>query len=177
MDGLTPHHESVRKLSQSLTIPIKVMLRPHGGGFVYSDEDMNTIRKDIVIFKKWGIKQFVFGALSYGALDIDCIHQVCQWISPYTMTVHKAIDLSHDPISDIGLLKSIDNVTHILTSGGAMTAQEGICTLLRMKETAGDEIDIIPAGNITHNNISELHQILRCKIYHGRAIVKTEREV
>lgn len=175
LDGLTPVHESVRKLSQSLPIPIKVMLRPHDNGFVYSEDDMNNIRKDIEIFKQWGIKQFVFGALAGDVLDIDCILQVCQWISPHTMTIHKAIDLSRDPISDIRLLKSIDNVSHILSSGAAQTAHQGINTLIRMKQVAGEEIDIIPAGKITYKNINELHQILACKIYHGREIVQMTR--
>lgn len=172
LDGLTPDHESVRKLVETLTIPIKVMLRPHDNGFVYSEDDMNRIREDINIFQQWGINQFVFGALADDALDIDCIHQVCQWIAPHTMTIHKAIDLSRDPISDIRLLKSIDNISHILSSGGAQTAKQGISTLIRMKEAAGEEIDIIPAGRITHKNIKELHQLLDCKIYHGRAIVQ-----
>ena len=152
------------------------MLRPHDNGFVYSEDDMNTIREDISIFQQWGIRQFVFGALADHVLDIDCIYQVCQWISPHTMTIHKAIDLSRDPLSDIRLLKSIDNVSHILSSGGAETAHQGISTLIRMKEAAGKDIDIIPAGKITHKNISELHQLLDCKTYHGRSIVPIKDE-
>ena len=88
-----------------------------------------------------------------------------------TYTVHKVIDETHDPVEEVIRLKALKSVKYILSSGGSKTAREGQETLRRMIIAGGDEITIIAAGSITHENFNEIHGLIRAKIYHGKKIV------
>jgi len=51
-DGLTPDHETIKKVKEELTIPIRVIIRPRAGDFVYSEGEINTIKSSIDFCKK-----------------------------------------------------------------------------------------------------------------------------
>ena len=40
------------------------MIRPRGGNFVYSDDEFERMKKDIILFKNAGADGFVFGILT-----------------------------------------------------------------------------------------------------------------
>ena len=87
------------------------------------------------------------------------------------VTVHKAIDLSSDPESDIHALKGIAGVDSVLTSGGATMAIDGVAKIMAIQKLAEGNINIIAAGRITAENVEELHRELGLRAYHGRRIV------
>lgn len=51
-------------LKQYVKIPVYVMIRPRGGDFLYSDEEVQVMRKDIELMKKHGADGLVLGALT-----------------------------------------------------------------------------------------------------------------
>lgn len=171
LDGLSPSPELVKSTIENIPIHIKVMLRTHNNGFSCSISDLDVILTEIDFLRDIGIKEVVFGAIKADKLDIDLIEKVCKWAFPMTMTIHKAIDTSSDIIGDCKRLLDVKGVTSILSSGGHPTAIEGIDMLKQMKEACGDQIGLIPAGRITHENVDDIHRILQCNVYHGRRIV------
>ena len=46
------------------------MVRPRTGDFVYSEEEVNVMLQDISVFKEYGVRGVVFGALTVAG-DID----------------------------------------------------------------------------------------------------------
>ena len=50
--GTTPNLETVRKVRQILTIDLFVMIRPRGGNFVYSGEEIEKMIKDFEKYRE-----------------------------------------------------------------------------------------------------------------------------
>ena len=173
-DGLTPSRDLIKTVLKELSIPVKVMVRPRKGDFVYNKDDVNDIRRDISLCQSLGVSEIVFGATNSGQLDIELIQKVANWSKDMQITIHKAIDTVIDPFLDIEKLKPIPNVKSILSSGQSQTAWEGIDTLLKMKDYCGTKINLIAAGKVTSSNINEIHNKLDLTHYHGRRIVNLE---
>ncbi len=172
LEGLTPPPSLVRKITQQLTIPVKVMIRPREGNFLYSFEEFDLMKEQVRKMKDMGIGQIVTGILTKeNAIDFERLILLAEMASPMLLTFHKAIDIVVDRQWAVQNLKKIKNLKYILTSGGASTAWKGREELLRMKEWAGTDINIIAAGSVTYENLDQIHQYLNLNYYHGRKIV------
>lgn len=51
-------------VKQYVKIPVYVMIRPRGGDFLYSDQEVEVMRKDIELMKSHGADGLVLGALN-----------------------------------------------------------------------------------------------------------------
>ena len=169
--GTTPSHENIRLCSEILKIPVFVMIRPRGGNFVYSDDELEMMRSEIIMCKELRIPGVVLGILTpENQIDIERTRELVKLASPMQVTFHKAFDEAPDfsqALEDV-----IATGAHrILTSGTKATATEGTGILNRLIEQAGGRITIVAAGRITTENIGELSQLIKTTEFHGRKIV------
>ena len=51
-------------IKERVTVPVFVMIRPRGGDFMYTEEEINVMVQDILALKKAGADGFVFGVLN-----------------------------------------------------------------------------------------------------------------
>ncbi len=172
LEGLTPPVKFIQTAISSLSIPIKVMIRPRGGNFIYTRNELSTMEGEIEQCKSIGVPEVVFGVLDHqNRINIDVTTRLAQLATPMKVTFHKAIDRSTQIIHSLEKLKSIKEVNSILTSGGYATAVEGKNVIKKMIQIAGDKLTIIPAGKITNQNLHEVHNTIGASEYHGRRIV------
>ncbi|MCF8298337.1 MAG: hypothetical protein K9J13_12395 [Saprospiraceae bacterium] len=172
LDGLTPERDLIKQLHKTLKIPIKVMVRPRAGNFIYSDSEINEMETTIKFCKKLGVFGVVFGILNKKQeLDIERIIHLSKLAKPMNVCIHKAIDETEDILKETLKLCNIAEVDAILTSGKAATAMEGSFLLQEMIKISKNKLTVIPAGKITNENIDQLHRLLKAKEYHGRRIV------
>ena len=172
LDGLTPTEDMIIEAVNLLQIPIKVIIRPREGDFVYNASEMEVMMHSIDCCKANNVEGVVFGVLDgNGSLDLQAIALLAEKAAPMKVTIHKAIDQIDDPIQAIKDLKSLGNVHSVLTSGKAPTADEGQEMIKQMIEVAGDSLDIIVAGKVRHNNLEYLHKKINAREYHGRNIM------
>ena len=171
-DGLTPDYKLVRAVINSVLIPVKIMVRPRKGNFIYSDEEMVQIKDQISTFKSIGVTQIVFGALNkHRVVDIDHTKRAIEWSYPMQITFHKAIDYSNNYFDDIESLINLGGIDSILTSGKASTAKAGSSILREAIKNYGEDIKIISAGKITDKNLNNIHKLINGKYYHGKNIL------
>ena len=171
-DGLTPDTTLTEKTLETISIPLKVMIRHRKGDFFYDKSDMSIIRNQINSMKLIGIKHIVFGSLTHlNRINLEQIKMVSEWAYPMNVTYHKAIDLSENFFEDTELLLQFKNVKSLLTSGQASTAEKGYLTLKRLLADFGKNIKIISAGSITDKNLNKIHNMIRGRHYHGRKIL------
>jgi len=171
-DGLTPSEDLIREVNQRLKIPVKVMIRPREGDFVYTRAEVNQMRSSIEFCKKEKVFGVVFGTLNdSGELDLDIIRELTEASLPLEVTIHKAIDLTSDLLASVKALLLIPGIHSVLSSGKFPTALEGIHTLQDMIAATEKQIEIIVAGKVTELNIDSLHKSLGAPAYHGRRIV------
>ena len=171
-DGLTPDTALTEKTLETISIPLKVMIRHRKGDFFYDKSDISIIRNQINSMKLIGIKHIVFGSLTHlNRINLEQIKMVSEWAYPMNVTYHKAIDLSKNFFEDTELLLQFKNVKSVLTSGQASTAEKGYLTLKRLLADFGKNIKIISAGSITDKNLNKIHNMIRGRYYHGRKIL------
>ena len=61
--GLTPSHGLTRAAVQRSGLPVHVLLRPRGGDFLYTDDEFNLMREDLLHARTLGASGFVLGIL------------------------------------------------------------------------------------------------------------------
>ena len=168
--GTTPNLETVKEVRQILTIDLFVMIRPRGGNFVYSGEEIEKMKKSIVEMKNVGVDGFVFGILN----EDDLIHQqknkeLVELAKPFPCTFHRAFDEVFD--YEKALEDVIDcGFSTILTSGTKSNVIEGIQILKQLVEKASNRITIMPGGGLRSSNSIELKKVLNTNFYHSSAI-------
>lgn len=172
LDGITPSAQLIAECVNGLNIPVKVMIRPHGGTFRYSEEELEEMEGSIAQARKLGAFGVVFGFLnSDNTIDLPTTRRFKKCAKGLGITFHKAIDRTSDPVEAVRQLHALGTALTVLSSGGAPTASEGIDTLRAMMKAGEDLISILPAGKITQENWQQLHKELGASAYHGRRIV------
>ena len=172
LDGLTPKIDVVNKIIKEVSIPIKVMIRPRSGNFVYNEFETLKMEQEINQFKSIGVKEFVIGALTQtNTIDTEKISRLCSKIYPLTSTFHKAIDYTQDLINQIKSLSKFKEIGSILTSGGKKTAFDGKYKLNEIIKKFCDRFQVIAAGSITNMNLELLKNEIYTNEFHGKEIV------
>jgi copper homeostasis protein len=171
-DGLTPSFELMQKTCLALKIPVMVMIRQRPGNFVYSEDEIDQMKSEIDLAKKAGAFGVVFGLLtSDNKIDVKNTRVLAEYAQPLPVTFHKAIDEMENPVEGVTVLKEISGIKRILTSGGKPTALEGLKTIRKMIEVAGEQITILVAGKVLDSNVKEIQKLTGAKELHGRKIV------
>lgn len=171
LGGTTPSIENIRLCSEELNIPVFVMIRPRGGNFVYSEEELETMKAEIRECKKFGADGVVLGILTpENQIDVEHTRQLVELAHPMQVTFHKAFDEAPDyrqALEDV----IATGANRILTSGTKETAAEGVEILNHLIKQARGRIIIVAAGRITTENMEELSTIIKTGEFHGRKIV------
>jgi copper homeostasis protein len=173
-DGLTPSRELTAQCVYYLTIPVMAMVRPRGGNFVYSEEEIKQMEAEIEFFKQAGVAGVVFGLLTNeGKIDIDNTSRLAKLAFPLEVTFHKAIDYTDDLLKSFQELNEIEGIPRVLTSGGMDTAWNGREVLKQMQRLPDRKIKIIAAGKVLPENRIEIAKYTGIVELHGKRIVSS----
>ena len=154
LDGLTPDFEIAKKTINKLKIPVFILIRPREGDFVYSDEEFELMKSDIVKFKEMGCKGIVSGVLkSDNNIDLIRTKELIELSKPTEFTFHRAFDKIINPLNGMEQLINI-GVNRILTSGQKETAAEGVELIKKLNQSAKGRIKIMPGSGIKLNNVN-----------------------
>ena len=171
LDGTTPSEELIRAVKKALKIPIRVMIRPRGGDFIYTPVELDQMRQSILLCQEIGVDGVVLGILNKDhELDLEAMRPLIELAKPLNVVIHKAIDDTRDTFASMQQLQSLKGVNAILTSGKAPSALAGADVLRRMTQHQKD-LRIIVAGGVTKDNRDEIHQLIGASQYHGKRIV------
>ena len=170
--GVTPDYDMLAEVLRECSIPVKVMIRPRGGSFVHTDMEFERTKQEVIYCKENGVTEVVFGFLTPdNQIDINRTRTLAKLAFPMQITFHKAIDDTVDILAAVDILRTIPQITGILTSGGCATAMEGISVLKEMKMRCGKEISLSVAGKVTEDNLAFLSEEIGAREYHGKLIV------
>ena len=171
--GTTPSYGTIYLATQNINIPIAVIIRPRGGDFVYSNDEFEIMKKDIVICKELGVETVVFGILSKeNKIDIERTKELIDLASGLKVTFHMAFDEIDDKFEALNQLISM-NVDRVLTKGCKTCALDGKNTLKNLVEKSDNRITILVGGGVTYKNYKELSNYIGCNEMHGSKIVGT----
>jgi len=172
--GVTPKLADFILLKSKIHIQIYVMIRPRGGSFVYSNEEFEQMKNDILEFKNAGADGFVFGILTENK-EVNFIQnkELVQLANPLPCTFHRAFDDIKDQMKALDILIECGFKT-ILTSGNAKNAMEGLSSLKDLALKANNKICIMPGGGVRANNIELLKENITTNWFHSSAVLQNE---
>jgi copper homeostasis protein len=159
--GLTPSAGLIataveRAAAASAPSFVHVLVRPRGGGFVYDDDELDLILRDIRVARSLGAAGVVVGALTDAdALDLGAIAAFVDAADGLDVTVHRAVDAASHPVAAVAALAGT-GVRRVLTSGGAIDCRTGRDALARMASEAGGAIEIMAGGGVDVGDIPML---------------------
>jgi copper homeostasis protein len=154
--GLAPSEDLMRTARAKVKLPIFTMIRPRGGNFTYSAQELAHMHRDIAAAKRLGMDGIVLGLLTKDRrVDIVGTRELLKAAEPLPITFHRAFDDAAD--LDAALEDVIEvGAARILTSGGAATAPAGIKRLAGLVAAARDRIVIVPGGGINPSNVLQV---------------------
>jgi len=153
LDGLTPDYESAKRTIDTLDIPVFILIRPRGGDFIYSHEEFELMKRDILKFKKMGCKGIVSGVLNDdNTIDIKKTKELVELSRPLEFTFHRAFDKVNNPLNEIENLIEL-GIDRVLTSGQKEKAIDGLVLLKQLNSISKNRIKIMPGSGINKSNI------------------------
>ena len=126
MGGLTPYADLLRQIKAEISLPVRCLMRPRAGDFLYTQEEIDLLCRQITALRAAGADGFVIGALT-PAGDLDVSRDLC---GTYRAAAALGIDT-------------------VLTSGGAESCRKGtaqLAALLRLRDTLNGPEILIGAG-------------------------------
>jgi copper homeostasis protein len=167
--GTTPSYGAIRQAREKTSIDLYPIIRPRAGNFLYDQEEMEVIRKDIAICKELGCNGISVGVLlSNAEIDKERLKRIVDWAHPMKVTFHRAFDFTPDP------LRSLEDIIEcgcerILTSGQETVAVDGLDTLAKLVKSAAGRIIIMPGAGIRASNIERVVRKTGASEYHTSA--------
>ena len=147
--GLTPYEELLRQIRAESSVPVRCLMRPRGGDFLYTPEEIRLMGRQMEQLAGAGADGFVIGCLTAdGELDRDAMTYLRDCAGGKGLTLHRCIDVSRDP--EKTYLDAMElGIDTVLTSGCASSCLKGlevIGRLLQLREQyRGPEV-LVGAG-------------------------------
>jgi len=154
--GLTPSIATLEAVLGAVDpSTVNVLVRPRGGGFVYSADEVALVTADIRACVDRGAGGVVVGALTAdGRLDVGTLRRWRDAAGSATLVFHRAVDAAADPSAVFDALVA-EGVDRVLTSGGAARALDGLETLAAFAARSGD-VELMAGGGVQPADVAAL---------------------
>jgi copper homeostasis protein len=167
--GTTPAYGYLVKAREMLHIPVYPIIRPRGGNFVYTDDEFECIKKDILLCKKIGYDGVVIGFLLVtGEVDKKRTALVAELAWPMGVTFHRAFDRTPEPYAALETIIEC-GCERVLTSGQVPAAPDGATLIKKLIEAAGERTIIMPGSGVRSANLQQLINDTGATEYHSSA--------
>ncbi|NVY96025.1 copper homeostasis protein CutC [Lactobacillus sp. DCY120] len=178
--GTTPSAGVIQQTlayTKAQKIPVVVMIRPRGGDFVYSADELAIMEADLQTAADLGVENVTFGALTReGQLDLPAMTTLIARAKKAKMKI--VMHMAYDALTPSAQPQAIDwlveqGVQRILTHGGPLTTPITKLTksLRRTMDLAAGRIEILPGGGITSQNVAAITTNLGLQQAHGTRII------
>lgn len=167
--GTTPSYGMIKTAREKTSLLLYPIIRPRGGDFLYSDEEFDVMKKDILLCRELQCDGVVIGLLQKdGSIDKDRTATLVDIAYPLGVTFHRAFDRTANPF------EALEDVIEtgcerILTSGLKPTAPEGSDTIAALVRQANDRIIIMPGSGVRSGNIAALARKTQSTQFHSSA--------
>lgn len=154
--GTTPSYGMIVQSKMQLEIPFFPIIRPRGGDFVFTRDEFQIMREDVLCCREMGCKGIVIGMLRKDStIDMERCAELISLAGEMEITFHRAFDRC------FSMERSLEDLVElgchrVLTSGGKEIAPDGTEKLRSLVRQAGFRIKIMPGSGITHRNLQKI---------------------
>jgi copper homeostasis protein len=145
------------------------MIRPRGGDFIYSGDELEIMKHDIRTCRDLGCDGVVFGMLNPdGSINKDQCSRLVECAYPMGVTFHRAFDHAANPFEALEeIIKA--GFERVLTSGQMSTAAEGSEFIGQLVRHAEHRIIIMPGSGIRAGTIQKIAEKTGAHEFHSSA--------
>jgi copper homeostasis protein len=147
--GLTPYAALLRQIRAESHIPIRCLMRPRAGDFLYTTQELSMLKGQIQQLRELGADGFVIGCLTAdGRLDEQAMLPLIEAADGKGLTLHRCIDVSRN-LQETYRTAAALGIDTVLTSGGAANCRAGraaIGQLLTLRDAENGPEVLIGAG-------------------------------
>ncbi|WCT56383.1 copper homeostasis protein CutC [Paenibacillus kyungheensis] len=166
--GLTPSLGIIEYITETVHIPVNVMVRPHSRHFRYDHAELNSMIRDIRHISRTGAAAIVTGVLTEdGQIDTNALERLLEAADGKPFTFHRAFDELDNLERGLDILSHYPQITHILTSGGQPSVLQAVDQMIVLNRLAIQyPIQLIAGAGltlqsladfVTHTSIKEVH--------------------
>lgn len=158
LGGVTPSAAMIKSAVAISNCEVHAMIRPRSGGFIYTSDEIEIMKNDIVFCKETGCAGVVFGLVTADKqIDFTNTKMLTDFSKSLGLevTFHRAIDFTGNIHQSVQTLIEI-GVTRILTSGGKPSVDEGVEYIKKLHSLYGNKIQIMAGGGVNVSNASKL---------------------
>lgn len=177
--GTTPGYELFEQVKKETGLPIRVLIRPRFGDFLYSEYEYQQMLCDVRHFAEAGADGVVIGSLNAdGTLNEVQMRGLVRAAGGCGITLHRAFDVCKDPFAALQKAAEL-GVDTILTSGqeaGCMQGRELIRRLVCAAEhgawdgretfAAQRQMTILVGAGVVSSNIKEIAMTTGAHAFH-----------
>lgn len=167
--GVTPSVGLMREARKVEGLKMNVLIRPRGGDFLYTEEEVRIMEADILAAREVGADGVVIGALTAdGDVDVDICKRLLKAAGGMSVTFHRAFDMVRD------MDKALEDVIalgcdRILTSGLMPTVRDGLGMLRELVVKSRGRIIILPGSGVCPENVARIVRETGVKEIHASA--------
>lgn len=142
--GVSPSPALFEEIRRYCDIPIRVLLRPRFGDFLYTEYEFDILKREVEMFGKAGAQGVVIGCLTKdGGLDVARMKELITVAGEMKVTLHRAFDVCADPFLVYRQAAEL-GIDTVLTSGQESDCLKGMPLLKQLcglkKEINGPQI-------------------------------------
>ncbi len=169
--GLTPSPGMI-EYALAYGIETHVLIRPRPGGFLYSDDEIEVMLRDIRECREIGAHGVVIGVLDdRSEINQRAVAKLMEQAKNMTVTFHRAFDDTSVYDKSIDALIEL-GVDRVLSSGLCTNVEVGMPILKQMKRYASGQIEIMAGGGVNLANLENLITEAEPDAIHFSATVK-----
>ncbi len=164
--GTSPDEDLYRMVRERVDIPVRILLRPRFGDFLYSDAEYELLRRQVRRFAALGADGVVIGLLRPdGTLDEARMAELISLAGGCGVTLHRAFDVCRDPFEALEAARRL-GVDTILTSGQQASCTEGAPLLAQLVAAAGGRPQILVGAGVSATVIRDLQPQTHADAFH-----------
>ena len=164
--GTSPDEDLFRMVRERVSVPVRVLLRPRCGDFLYTESEFELLCRQVKRFAALGADGIVIGVLTpEGDLDEERMAKLISLAGGCGVTLHRAFDVCRDPFAALETAKRL-GVDTILTSGQQADCTAGADLLRALVAKAGEDVQILVGAGVNADVIRDLQPKTGANAFH-----------
>jgi copper homeostasis protein len=177
LGGLTPDVSLVREIVETVSIPVRVMIRSQSDFAAAEGVEWEQLLDQARQIAALGVEGFVLGFLKGRKVDEGALATVLSCGPGVKATFHRAIEEVASLTDASRALKSHDQIDRILHSGGLGEPTARAERLAAIARLAGPEIRVIAGGGLDKRTIEIIRARTSINEFHVGRAARTAPEI
>jgi copper homeostasis protein len=151
--GTTPSISLFKEVRKYTNLPIRVLIRPRFGDFLYTTYEFDVIKNDVNIFNELNADGIVVGCLEEdGTINRNQMEELRDASNDIPITFHRAFDMTKDPFESLKTLIKL-GVDTVLTSGQKDNCKSGFDIIQQLINLSNNRINILIGAGVSKDII------------------------